>query len=186
MEDAQIIEVFWQRDESALTEAENKYGRYCFAISNNILHNREDAQECVNDALLGAWNAIPPHRPEVLPTFLGKITRHLSLKKWRDLRAGKRAGGNASASYDELAESIPSDMAVDDGLDAEELKRVFRAFLDSLPTDERRVFLRRYWFFDSIGDISARFRFSESKVKMMLKRTRDKLMACLRKEGVYL
>ena len=186
MDDGRIIELYLQRDEAALSETESKYGPYCFAIANGILNNHEDAQECVNDTYLGAWNAIPPHKPAVLSTFLGKITRRLSLKKWRDQSTDKRGGGSVAASYDELAECIPSDKSVDDALDAEELKKTIDSFVESLPKDERRVFLRRYWYFDSIGDISERYGFGKSKVKMMLKRTRDKLALCLQEEGVWL
>ena len=184
MDDAHIVELFWSRDESALAEAEAKYGRYCLAIADGILHDAQDAKECVNDAFLGAWNAIPPHRPAVLSTFLGKITRRLSLKKWEEKTAAKRGGGTTEASLDELEELLPSDKAVDEGLSEEELSRILRAFLRTLPADERHVFMRRYWFFDSIVDISSRYSFSESKVKSMLKRTRDKLAARLRREGV--
>ena len=185
MDDAGIVELFWQRDEAALSEATSKYERYCFSIAHNILNNPEDAKECVNDTFLAAWNAIPPHRPDVLSTFLGKITRRLSLKKWRDASAGKRGGGSIAASYDELAECIPSDMSADEALDAEELRKLIDAFVDALDDDERRVFLRRYWFFDSIDDISGRYGYGSSKVKMMLKRMRDKLRARLEKEGMW-
>ena len=186
MEDSQIIELYWQRNERALSETQTKYGHYCFSIANGILHDAQDAQECVNDTYIGAWNAIPPHRPNALSIFLGKITRRLSLKRWRDARADKRGGGSIAVSYDELAECIPDNRNVDERLNAEELLKTIDAFIDGLPDDERRVFLRRYWYFDSIDSISARYGFGTSKVKMMLKRTRDKLGLCLRKEGVWL
>ena len=184
MEDAQIVELYWQRDEAALAETETKYGNYCLAIANGILHDAQDAQECVNDTYLGAWNAIPPHRPAALSTFLGKIARRLAIKKWEEKTAEKRGGGATEASLAELEELLPSDKAIDEGLSEEDLARIVKGFLLSLPVDEQRVFMRRYWFFDSISDISKRYRFSQSKVKSMLKRTRDKLKARLRKEGV--
>ena len=184
MDDARIVELFWQRDESALTETETKYGRYCLAIADGILHNDEDAQECVNDAYLGAWNTIPPHKPAVLSTILGKITRRLALKKWRDASAEKRGGGATELSLSELEELVPAGQSIDESLSEEELARIVADILLEQPIDERRVFMRRYWFFDSIGDISARFLFSESKVKSMLKRMRDRLAVRLRKEGV--
>ncbi len=182
MKDSQIIDLYWQRDETAISETEAKYGRFCFSIANNILHDDEDAKECVNDTYLGAWNAMPPHRPEMLSTFLGKITRRLSLKKWRDRSADKRGGGSVALSMEELEECIPSRQSADDSIAVAELTNIINGFLETLPVEERRVFLRRYWYFDSISDISARFGFGESKVKMMLKRTRDKLLVRLQKE----
>ena len=185
MEDERIVELFWARDEGALAEVEAKYGRYCFAIANGILRNDEDAKECMNDAFLGAWNAIPPNRPEVLSTFLGKITRNLSLMKLRKRTADKRGGGNAETPLDEYEELIPSGASIDENLDAEAIAEILNDFLANVSQDERRAFLRRYWYFDSIGDIASRLGFSQSKVKMMLKRTRDRLKARLKKEGVY-
>ena len=182
MKDSQIVDLYWQRDETAISETEAKYGRFCFSIANNILHDDEDAKECVNDTYLGAWNAMPPHRPEMLSTFLGKITRRLSLKKWRDRSADKRGGGSVALSMEELEECIPSRQSADDSIAVAELTNIINEFLETLPVEERRVFLRRYWYFDSISDISARFGFGESKVKMMLKRTRDKLLVRLQKE----
>ena len=185
MDDARIVELFWERDEAALTETKAKYESYCFSIANGILHNTQDAQECVNDTFLGAWNAIPPHRPQMLSTFLGKITRHLSLNKWRDKNAGKRGGSSVDASLEELNELAIDGHGIDEGLAEEELSRILRDFLETLPADERRVFLCRYWYFDSIGDICKRFGFSKSKVKSQLKRTRDKLALRLQEEGVW-
>ena len=185
MEDGQIVDLYWQRDETALTETERKYGRYCFSIASNILHDREDAQECVNDTYLGAWNAIPPHRPTVLSTFLGKITRRLSLKKYRDQRADKRGGGAIEAHVDELEELIPDGQNIDDHLNAQELAGTLVEFVKTLNDNERRVFMCRYWYFDSISDIATRFGLSQSNVKVMLKRTRDKLAAHLEREGIY-
>ena len=186
MEDNRIVDLFWQRDETAITETENKYGRFCFSIANRILQNTEDARECVNDTFLAAWNAIPPHRPEILSTFLGKITRRLSLKKRRDSSADKRGGGSVDISLDELEACIPSGQTVDESVDLAVLTEILNDFLAALPEEERRVFLRRYWYFDSVGEIAARFGFGESKVKMTLKRTRDKLRARLQKEDVWI
>ncbi len=185
MDDKQIVDLYWQRNEMAISETEKKYGRYCFSIATNILHNNEDARECVNDTFFGAWNAMPPHRPVILSTFLGKITRRLSLKRWRNKTADKRGGGSIAISIDELEDCIPSGKNIDDSIERTELTGIINAFLDNLPVSERRVFLRRYWYFDSIGDISSRYGFTESKVKMMLKRTRDKLLVCLQKEDIW-
>lgn len=186
MEDSQIVDLFWQRDERAISEIGQKYGRYCHAIANNILHNRQDAEEVVNDTYIGAWNAMPPHRPVILSTFLGKITRRLSLKKWRARTAEKRRGDELAVALDELEACIPSAQSMDQTLEERELTQIINAFLDTLPTDARRVFLRRYWYFDSISEISFRFGFGSSKVKMMLKRTREKLLVRLQKEDIWI
>ena len=188
MEDAEIVGLFWARDESAIEHAQVKYGRYCHAIALRILDDARDAEECVNDTYLGAWNAMPPHRPTVLRAFLGKITRNLSLKRWRARSAEKRGSGVAALSLDELEECLPSSGGDEVGrrLEAEELARVIDGFLADLPRDQRRIFLCRYWHFDSIADIAARFDFTESKVKMTLKRTRERMAVYLEKEGVVI
>ena len=184
MQDAAIVELYWQRDERAIDESKTKYGAYCTSIARRILNDNRDAEECVNDTYLGAWNAMPPHRPASLGTFLGKIARNLSLKKWRHRSADKRGGGVAAQSIDELEECVASDSRIDEHLEAEELARIINAFLAGIGTDERRIFLCRYWHFDSIADIADRFGFSQSKVKMTLKRTREKLAIYLDQEGV--
>lgn len=184
MEDSRIVELYWQRDEAAIAETQKKYGRYCFAIADGILHNAADAEECVSDTYSGAWNAMPPNRPAVLSAFLGKITRRSAMKKLRAQTAEKRGGGESAAVLDELAECIPSPSRVDEALEAKELAAVVNAFLQTLRADERSVFLRRYWYLDSVAAIASRFGFSESKVKMMLKRTRDRLAQRLEKEDI--
>ena len=186
MEDNQIIELYWQRNEAALTETQRKYGQYCYAIANSILHNNEDVEEIVNDTYIGAWNSIPPHRPAILSTFLGKITRRLSLKRLRYRTAEKRGGGEKIAALDEYEECIPYGKSIDEGIAEEELTNIINSFLESLPAEERRVFLCRYWYFDSISDIASRFGFGQSKVKTMLKRTRDKLLLRLKKEDIFI
>lgn len=184
MEDSRIVELYWQRDEAAIAETQKKYGRYCFAIADGILHNAFDAEECVSDTWSGAWNAMPPHRPAVLSTFLGKLTRRAALKKLRAQTAEKRGGGEVPAVLDELEECIPAPSRVDEALEAKALAELLNAFLQTLRADERNVFLRRYWYLDAVRDIASRFGFSESKVKMMLKRTRDKLALRLEKEDI--
>lgn len=185
MDDKEIVELFLCRKEAAITETHKKYGRYCFAIANRILGNREDSDECVNDTYVGAWNAIPPHQPKILQTFLGKITRRLSVKKLRARCAEKRGGGEAMAALDELAECIPSADNIESEVQANELTRAINDFLGVLPDAERRIFVCRYWYCDRIKDISRSFGFSQSKVKMTLKRTREKLLAHLRKEELF-
>ena len=185
MEDSLIIDLYWQRDQAAIAETQSKYGHYCHAIANNILHNHEDAEETVNDTYIGAWNAMPPPRPVIRSACLGKITRQISLKKLRGRTAMKRGGGETAEAFHELEECIPAGQDIDAELEAKELAAVIDSFLGTLPTDERRVFLCRYWYFDSINDISSRFGFRQSKVKMMLKRTRDKLLVRLQKEDIW-
>lgn len=184
MEDLEIVELYWNRNEDAIKETSKKYGNYCYSISYNILNNNEDAQECVNDTYLSAWNAIPPHHPNILSTFLGKITRRLSLNKWREKNAQKRGGGEIVLSFDELEECIGTNDYAKEELEAEELTKTINTFLSTLKEDERKVFVCRYFYFEPIDDIAVRFMFTPSKVKMMLKRTRDKLKDYLVKEGV--
>lgn len=184
MNDNQIVELFWQRNEEAISESEKKYDRYCRSIAENILQNSEDAKEIVNDTFAAAWNAIPPHRPAVLATFLGKITRRLALKRLRERTADKRRGDEVSLSLDELGECIPAAPEVDEAIQVKEMTKSINAFLDTLRPEERRIFIRRYWFFDSVQTISSRFGYSESKIKMTLKRTRDRLALWLKKEGM--
>ncbi|MBQ9041625.1 MAG: RNA polymerase sigma factor [Eggerthellaceae bacterium] len=186
MEDAAIVDLYWQREEHAIAETKTKYGAYCHAIARRILNNGQDAEECVNDTYLGAWNAMPPHRPTSLSTFLGKITRNLSLKRWRAYSAAKRGSGEVALSLDELEECVAQTSDVGERLEAEELARKIDTFLGDLAENDRRIFVCRYWHFDAVADIAQRFGFSASKVKMSLKRTRDKLAIYLEQEGVKL
>lgn len=184
MEDKNIVDLYWERNENAITETANKYGKYCFSIAFNILSDTEDAEESVNDSYLNAWNSMPPHRPAILSTFMGKITRFVSLKKWRDKRAQKRGSGSIDLAYEELSECIPSSGGIEESLEAQELAKIIDVFLDTLPIAEQKVFICRYWYFDSVSAISNQFGFSESKVKSMLHRTRKKLRSKLIEEGV--
>lgn len=186
MEDTQIIALYWERDERAISETAEKYGRYCHSVAYGILQNNEDSEECVNDTYTGAWNSIPPHKPELLSAFLAKITRRISLNRLRSRLTKKRGGGQYAVTLGELEECIPSSFAAEDMLQTHELTRILNEFLEELSTEERRVFLCRYWYLDPIKDIAKRFSFGESKVKMMLKRTREKLLTHLEKEGITL
>ena len=186
MDDRQIIALFYERSEQAIAELSKKYGDLCFKIAINILNDAQDAEECVNDAYLGAWNSIPPHEPEVLSSFLGKITRYISLKRCRDKQAQKRGAGELSLAYEELADCIPANHDFDDELEAKEIAVHINRFLSALPATERHVFICRYWYFDSIASISRQFGFRETKVKSMLFRTRTKLRNKLIKEGVMI
>lgn len=186
MEDERIVDLYWARSESAIAETTVKYGGYCYTIAYNILYDREDADESVNDTWLRAWNSMPPHRPAILATFLGKITRRLSLNRWRDRNALKRGGGEMPLVLEELENCIPSGSSVEQELEMKELTRLIDNFLDELSETERNVFVRRYWNLDPIKQISDAFGFSESKTKTMLWRTREKLAVRLAKEGEYL
>lgn len=185
MEDHLIVELYWERSENAIAETSSKYGSYCYSIAYNILANAEDAEESVNDTYLGAWNNMPPHCPSILSTFLGKITRRTSINKWQKGNAGKRGGGEIVLALDELENCIPDGNSVENEIDAAELAKMIDAFIMSLPITERRVFICRYWYLDSISAICQQFGFSQSKVKTMLHRTRSKLLSYLIKEGVY-
>lgn len=183
MDDQSIVELYWSRSENAISETDIKYGRYLNSISYNILTNHEDAQECVNDTYHNAWNAMPPDRPSVLSTFLGKITRRLSIDRWRRLNAEKRGGGELTLALDELENCVSGSGNVENEIERRELAKLFNSFLDTLPVTERRVFLCRYWYMDSIQSIAVQFGFSQSKVASMLHRTRAKLRTVLEKEG---
>jgi len=186
VQDDKIIALYWERDEQAITETQNKYGAYLLSIAFQILSNREDAKECENDTYLAAWGTMPPQKPNRLSAFLGKITRNLSLKKLRGRLAAKRSGNEALLSLDELADCIPDAHSFQESLEAEELASLLSTFLRGLPETERNVFVCRYWYCDSIAQIAQQFGFGESKVKMMLKRTRQKLSDYLQKEGVLI
>lgn len=184
MDDAQIVGLYWQRDESAITETAAKYGSYCYAIAHRILGNDGDAEESVNDTYLDAWNSIPPHRPSILSTFLGKITRRISIDKWRQHNAKKRGGGQIAMVLDELTECLSDGKSVEQTVEQQMLSEFIRAFAKTLPDTEQRVFLCRYFYLESMEEIAKRFGFSVSKVKSMLFRTREKLRKQLRKEGL--
>ena len=184
MEDAHIIELYWERNEQALEETHAKYGVYCRAIAMQILQNGEDAAECVNDTWLRAWESIPPQRPLRMAAYLGAITRHLALDRWRRRQSDRRGGGQVMLSLEELGGCVPAGHLVEEALDGKEAAALVSDFLRSLPRAECDVFLRRYWYFDSVEQIAARYGYSQSKVKMMLKRTRDKLRVVLDKEGI--
>ena len=185
MDDSMIIELYWNRSEEAISETEKKYGKYCHYIANNILSNDEDAEECVNDSYLRAWNSIPPMRPNRLQTYLGKIVRNLSLNKLEKASTEKRGAGQAPLILDELAECIP-DRRVDSVTEAILIKGVISHFLDSLSKEARKIFVRRYWYMASIKEISVEYGISEGNVAVSLLRTRKKLKSVLEEEGIEL
>lgn len=183
MEDEQIIALYMERSEHAITETDTKYGKYCYSIAYNLLHNAEDAGESVNDTYLEAWNSIPPHNPNVLSAFLGKITRRLSVDRWRNNHAAKRGGGEYPLLLDELNECIPAKNTVEEQIELKELAETVNRFLLGLSTEKQQVFLRRYWYADSIETIAGKYGFTVGKVKSMLFHTREALRVHLKKEG---
>lgn len=184
MDDLRIIELYFERNEQAIKETDQKYGRLCHKIAYNILESDEDSEECVNDTYLSVWQAIPPARPKSLMAFVCAITRNLSLKRLESATAQKRSR-SALVSLSELEDILPDERgneSIDDG----EIGRLISKFLRRQKSDARNIFIRRYYFFDSISDIAARYSFSESKVKNTLYHTRNKLREFLIKEGVQI
>ena len=174
MEDEKIIELFFERSELALKEVDIKYGRTCHNISYNILHNDLDAEECVNDTYLGAWNAIPPARPKPLLTFLCKIVRNISLKRY-ELNTAIKRNSTYDIAMEELENCLASPNTVEDELAGKELAHIIEGFLDTLSVENRVIFLRRYWFSDTYSDIAQRVGLTEKNVSVRLTRTRKQL-----------
>ncbi len=183
MQDNEILDLYFARDEQALAQTDKKYGQYCRTIAMNILHDRMDTEECVSDTYLHAWNAIPPQRPNVFSAFLGRITRNLSFDRFKAASAQKRGGGSLPLALEELGECVGAD-DTQQAFDERELVRVIDAFLRTLSERERGVFLRRYWYVDSIRDIAKQYAMNENSVKSILLRTREKLRRELLKEGI--
>lgn len=186
MDDKQIVELFWKRSENAIKETSRKYGRYCHSIAYRILNNKEDAEECVNDTYFKAWNAIPPQRPKMLATYLGKITRNLALNKWEYYDAKKRGSGQVTVILDELSEGIPAIDNTEHIVEDMHLTEVFNKFLASLTSEKRKIFVQRYWYMCAINEIAKACCMSESKVKMSLSRMREEFRSFLEKEGICL
>ena len=186
MDDDKIIELFWERSEDAVRETEAKYGRYMLSVASNVLVDEQDRQECVNDALLAAWNAIPPARPPALKLFLARVTRNIAVSKWRLLTAEKRGGGQAAAVLDELAELSDGRDFAQEIADSAALSQTLSSFLRSKDKTERTVFIKRYWLFMPVRDIAKSTGLSESSVKVMLHRSRSELRKLLEKEGFEL
>ena len=185
MEDKKIVELFWQRDESAISVTAVKYGPYCNTIANNILHNAYDAEECVNDTYIAAWNSMPDNRPERLGHYLGKMTRWIALNRLDQKRSRKR-GGNLpdTLPFEELSDYVSSDNSTEETVELQELCAAINRFLSKLAPVERQLFLARYWFAAPIAEIAEKFGFTQSKVKSQLMRTRNKLRKYLEVEGL--
>lgn len=184
MNEQLIIQLYWNRSEKAITETAKHYGNYCFKIAYNILNNNEDSEECVNDTYLKTWNTIPPKRPSSFAAFIGKITRNLALDRFDRATAQKRGGGQVSLALEELRECIPDVKTTEDKIEDSILAEVLNKFLIDLPPELRKMFMQRYWELMPIKDIAKNNGFTDSKVKMSLKRTREELKCFLEKEGV--
>ena len=183
MNDEQIVRLYWERKEQAISESSDKYGAYCSAVAGNILTDHEDVKECVNDTWLKAWNSMPPNKPSILSAFFGKITRNLSFNRYKKLHREKRGGHNIGLILEELEECISRNESPEDTLLENELKDEINSFLSSLPKDKRYMFIRRYWYADSISDIAERFDTSENNVSVSLSRIRSALRSHLTGRG---
>lgn len=183
MEDEKIVSLYWERSETAIEETQKKYGKYCRTVAYRILTSEADAEECENDTYLKAWHAIPPHRPSRLSTFLGKITRRLALDRLEKQGAAKRLC-YGSTVCDELAECLSDGKDADTVVDSIALRDAMNRFLASLEKRDRVVFMQRYWYFLSVGEIAKSTGFTESNVKVILYRTRKALQSFLEKEDL--
>ena len=184
MNDREIVNLYWQRSEKAITETNHKYGHYCYTVAYNILESVEDAEECVNDTWLIAWNSMPDKRPEHLSPFLSRITRNFALTKHVRRYAKKRGGGETELALDELDECIPSGYSLEKDIENRELSHAIDRFVDSLPEREQLVFISRYWFVATEREIAEKLGMSRSGVGAILKRTRIKLKKYLLEEGL--
>ena len=182
MDDASIIELYWQRAERAIAETDAVYGRFCYRIAHNILFDPQDSEESVNDTWLAAWNAMPPHRPSCLKMFLGKLTRRISVSRLRRSTAAKRGGGEAELALDELAECISAPGGVERELEAKELESAISRFVRTLPETERELFIGRYWLVLPVNELAGRLGMKPGTARSTLSRTRKSLREFLCKE----
>ena len=183
MDDSEIISMFFKRDERAIEEARRRYGSIFRTAAENILGRGEDADECVSDAFLAAWESIPPQRPAALGAYLGKTARNLAINRLRAMRAQKRGGGEAEAVFDEMSTVVHGTPSPEAAAERRELLRAVNGFLASLPPERRGMFVCRCWYFDSISDIARRYGRSENYVSVSLNRTRAKLRKYLIERG---
>ncbi len=186
MEDAQIVELYWQRREEAVMQTQKKYDAYLNAVAFRILADQEDSRECVNDALLAAWESIPPHRPKVLSVYLAKITRQTAIDVYRRRSSAKRRDSEYALSLSELEDVLPGGTTPEEVLEGKLLEESLDRFLAALSREERNLFLRRYYFFDSLAEAAHHCGMGQAKAKSMLHRTRQRLRRQLEKEGFTL
>lgn len=184
MEDRQIVDLYWQRSDLAISETNRKYGRYCHTIAYNICGTDEDAEECVSDTWFRAWNLMPDRRPTILSAFLGRITRNFAINLIQAKNRIKRGGGEAVLALDELEECIPGGTNPEQTLEEKELARAVGRFISELPKTEKKIFILRYWYVASMDEIAETLGFSIGKVKSCLFRTRKKLKNYLEEEGL--
>ena len=184
IDDEKIIEMFFERSEQGIRELDNKYGAVCHNLSYNIVNNRQDAEECVNDAYLGAWNAIPPARPNPLLSYIVKIVRNISLKIYWRKEAAKRSS-HYTIALEEIEACIADQKTVEDEIEARELARIIEDFLDTLTVENRVIFMRRYWFSDSYKDIAELVGLSEKNISVRLTRIREKMKQYLIEREVF-
>lgn len=183
MEDKQIVDLYWARSETAISETQTKYGKYCHYIAQRILESFQDAEECVNDTYVKAWNAMPPHRPERLQTFLGKITRRLALDRY-DYNTAQKRNCSMQLALEELAECIPGGSNEDTRVEEAVLRDAINEFLGNLTKKNRILFVRRYWYLCSVKELAESMGMSESNVKVTLLRTRNRFKEHLENEGI--
>ena len=186
MDDRRIVELFLERSEEAILETDIKYGRYCHKIAFNVLGNDEDSEECVNDAYMRAWGSIPPNEPDSMASYIGRITRNLTLDKLRQKQSDKRGNGEVPVVLDELAECVSGHDELERRQDSAEIAAAIDSFLDELNSMERGVFMRRYWMMEPIADVANRYDISVSKTTTMLFRLRNRLKKHFMKEGIPL
>lgn len=185
MDDSRIIELFFARSEQAITELSHKYGAVCRRVAENILNDRLDAEECLNDAYLAVWNAIPPQRPDPLLSYVCRIVRNQALKRYQWNTAQKRCSVY-DAALEEIAECVPSAVSVEQAVEAGEAARAVNRFLETLDRESRILFVRRCWHADSIGELAELFHLSEHAVSVRLSRIRKALRKRLEEEGIFL
>lgn len=186
MNDQKIIKLYFDRNEQAIKETANKYGNYCTTIARNILGNEEDVKECINDTYLRAWNSIPPNKPTILQAFLGKITRNLSLNRYKYNNAIKRGSNEVPLVLDEIAELVSGTESVEATIDYKELVNAINSFLEELPNDKKNIFVSRYWYFNSIAEIAKCYGMTQDNVSVTLNRLRLKLHNYLLERGFWL
>lgn len=183
MTDEQIIALYWERSERAIAETQDRYGRYLLTVARGILTDERTCEEVVNDTYAKAWTSIPPQRPDPLKGFLARITRQISINRLKENARQKRGGGQYDLALEELLQCVPA--SGEDLAEVTALRDALNRFLRQLPQEKRRVFIRRYWYLDSVSQIAGQYGISESKVKSMLMRTREQLREFLKKEGFF-
>ncbi len=184
MEDQAIVDLYWQRSDQAIEETDRKYGRYCHAIAYKLCADHRDAEECVNDTWLCAWNLMPDKRPSILSSFLGTITRSLAINRYKAKTRKKRGGGETALALEELSECIPSRVDVERSYESKEFEAAIGRFVKGLSETEQKIFVSRYWYMAPVAEIAERMHFSLGKTKSILFRLRGRLRTYLQEEGL--